>query len=168
MKNNFALKKFLGLYALLLVLIPAVVFLSGNTNRVGDLRSQAAPNFATITFWPLQANLKSNQEYDIELRVDPSLKPVSLDLALSYDPQIVQISPESPIPGDMYEIYQAKLADNNKGLAGISGRGELREGNKFATLKIQTIAPGDPKFAVNYANGNNVEIKVNLPRYSVE
>ncbi|MBI3981040.1 hypothetical protein HY345_03520 [Candidatus Microgenomates bacterium] len=168
MKNSFALKKFLGLYALLLVLIPAVVFLSGTTNRVGDLRSQAAPPFATVTFWPVQANLKSNQEYDVELRVDPTLRPVSLDTAISYDPQIVQMSIESPIPGDMYEVYQARLVDNDKGLAGISGRGELREGNKFATLKIMTLAPGDPKFSVNYANGNNVEIKVNLPRYLIE
>lgn len=168
MKNTLSLKKFLGLYALLLLLIPGVVLVSGSNTRIGDLRSQAAPNSATVTFWPVQANLITNQKYDFELKIDPTLKPPSLDLVLSFDPKVIEVSTESPIPGDMFEIYQARFADNLKGLVGISGKGELRSGVKFATLKVTTKSSGDPKFTVNYVNGNNMEVKVNLPKYIVE
>lgn len=168
MKNSFAFKKLVGLYTLLLVLIPAVIFLSGNSNRIGDWRSKAAPHTATVSFWPLETNLVTNQNYDLELRVDPSLKPASLDLVLSFDPQVVEVTPESPIPGNMYGVYTAKLTDNTKGLVGVSGKGELREGTKFATLKIKTKAAGDPKFSVNYVHGNNVDVKVNIPQYQVQ
>ena len=167
MKTSLAVKKFLGLYVLLLLLIPVSILVSTPKIRVGEFRSQASTEKNKLTFWPVTAELKTDQPLDVELRLSGSQKPLYVDLVLTFDPNVINILGDGPIPGNIYSIYQARFVDNIKGMVGIGGRGELRNGVLFETLKVMTKKPGNPDFKVSYLNSGENEIIVELPKYIV-
>lgn len=164
---NHIVKKFLGLYILLLLLIPVSILVSTPKIRVGELRSRASSEDNKMTFWPVRAELKTDQLFDVELRLSGNPKPPYVDFVLTFDPNIITILSNGPVPGNIYSIYQARFVDNEKGLVGIGGRGELRNGVLFETLKIMTKKPGNPNFKVSYLNSGENKVVVELPRYIV-
>ena len=156
------------LYLLLLLLIPITVLVTVPKTNVGDVRSKAAVEIKKLYFWPSKANLIPDQTYDLEIRLESANKPQYLDLVIKYDPTVVNIVGDGPIPGNIYSTYYARYADNNSGIAGIGGKGEIRDGIVFEKLKIKTIRPGNPNITVNYINSDDKELKVELPDLTVQ
>lgn len=167
MKTGYQVKKFLGLYILLLLLIPVSLLVSTPKLKVGELRSKAASEKNKLYFWPIAAELKTEQIYDFELRLSGNQKPKSLDLVLNFDPNVISIEDTGPVPGNIYTIYQARFVDNARGMVGIGGRGELRDGVIFETLKVKTKKSGNPNFTVSYLNSGDNKVAIELPRYVV-
>lgn len=156
------------LYLLLLLLIPITVLVTVPKSNVGDVRSKAAVEVKKLYFWPIKASLAPNQTYDLEIRLESVNKPSYVDLVLKFDSAVINIVGDGPLPGNIYSTYYARYADNSSGIAGIGGKGEIREGTVFEKLKIKTIQPGNPNFSVNYINSDDKDLKVDLPQLTVQ
>lgn len=167
MLKNYAVKKFLGLYVFLLLLIPVTVAVSMPNSKTFELRSKANVNTNTLTFWPNNAVLDKDKDYSVQLKISNVKKPKSLDLVLTFNPNVVNILGTGAIPGNTYTTYHAQHLDNQKGIVGLSGNEAVDGGNVFMTLKIHTLSPGDANFKVDYLNAPDEKVEVELPKLSV-
>lgn len=99
--------------------------------------------------------------------MDSNQKTDSLDLVLSFDPNIAEIM-GNVVPGTMFNEYVGRLVDNQKGLVGIGGRGELSQNGVFASFILHTKTKGDVNLHFNYLNAGGTTLDAQTADYRVE
>jgi hypothetical protein len=166
MLRNYTLKKFLGLYILILLLIPVTVIISNPKNNLGDTRSKAMDSFG-LNFWPSSAIFEKGKEYTITLKTTGKQIPNSIDLVLSFNPGVVKILGTGIIPGDIYTTYHKQLLDNQKGLVGIGGTDKTVNNDIFISLKLLALNQGPANFAIDYISIPEEKISIEPPKYEV-
>lgn len=165
MKNQI-LHKFLGIYLLLLLLVPITIAITSKSQNLNDLRSKAANKNTVLSFWPNIAVLEPNSIHMVQVNLTGNNKPDSFDLVLSFDPKVVNIENGSPTPGSLYGSYHAKYFDNTKGLIGLSGKGLNGEG-LFFSFKFKTVGSGNANFQTSYINPSDAKVDIQLPNLTV-
>lgn len=170
-KQSFSLNK-LSPHALIgfvfiLLLIPVTVVAITRFSGTFETRSRAAYATTKIYIWPTTANLTTNQELQVEIRLDSAQTLSNMDLVLSFNPSVVEVM-GNIVPGRTFSQYAARLVDNQKGLVGIGGRGEFLGNGVFASFKLQTKVKGDVNLHFNYLNAGGVTLDAQTADYKVQ
>lgn len=132
-------------------LITVSVFLS-TKKKVGETRTSAAVEKASIFLWPNAGTLKTGKKIPLEIKITvQNQKPDSLDFIIVFDPKVFLVE-EKIIPGSTFSSYPASEVNNQKGTITLAARGPFKNNNTVATINLIPKQSGSSKISFSYIN----------------
>ncbi len=90
---------------------------------------------------------------------------VGTDLAINYDPAILEATEQSFAKGKIYQDYLGISIDNKKGVILVSGIVNINSGGfngtgKFGTLNLRAKAKGNTKVSLDFKKGSTIDTNI--------